>query len=114
MGKTLPAVNISETNDAITIEVAAPVMKKKDFSVELNDNQLCISYKKEMRHNDQDENKNVWRQENNFESFDRVFKIPESVNGEKINAEYEEGIFKITAFKKEEAHKKPSRMINIK
>ena len=53
----MPAVNISETNDAITIEVAAPGMKKKDFSVELNDNQLCISYKKEMRHNDQDEKK---------------------------------------------------------
>src|SRR5690349_18001270 len=47
IGTTLPAVNITETDSDLVIEVAAPGMNKKDFKVEIVDNQLHIGYKKE-------------------------------------------------------------------
>ena len=112
IGKTLPAVNIAETADALTIEVAAPGMKKKDFSIEFHDNQLRIGYKKENQPEPTEE-KNVWRQEYRFESFERVFNIPDTINGDNISANYVDGILKIVAPKKEEAKKKPSRQIEI-
>jgi HSP20 family protein len=42
-GTTLPAVNVKETNDSFTIEVAAPGMKRDDFTVQLQNNVLTIS-----------------------------------------------------------------------
>jgi HSP20 family protein len=113
IGKTVPAVNISETGDAIIIEVAAPGMKKNDFSIEFHDNQLRIGYKKENRSTEGNE-KNVLRREYSFETFERVFSLPESINGENISASYQDGILKIAAPKKEEAKKKPARNIEVR
>src|SRR5436190_19399928 len=44
IGTTLPAVNISETDNELIIEMAALGMEKKDFKLEMNDTQLQISY----------------------------------------------------------------------
>src|SRR5690242_19671430 len=47
IGTTIPAVNIEETDTDLVINVAAPGMNKKDFKVEVNDNQLHIGYNKQ-------------------------------------------------------------------
>jgi HSP20 family protein len=112
IGTTLPAVNISETNNELLIEVAAPGMKKNDFKVEINDNQLNISYRKET--NSENDDKNHWRKEFNFQSFERNFTLPTIVESDKIEATYNEGILKIVVPKKEEARKKPAKTIEIK
>ncbi len=112
IGKTTPAVNIFETTDAISIEVAAPGMKKNDFSIVFNDNQLTIGYKKENETKNSEE-KNILRREYYFESFERVFNMPEIITGENISATYEDGILKVMVPKKEEAKKKPARQIEI-
>jgi HSP20 family protein len=112
LGTTLPAVNISETDNEVVIEMAAPGMNKKDFKVEINDNQLHIGYNKENK-TDNNEN-NRWRQEFSFESFERTFTLPAIVEGEKIEANYTDGILKISLPKKEEARRKPARTIEIK
>lgn len=113
IGRTLPAINIADTADAITIDVAAPGMKKNNFGIEFNDNKLRISYKHESN-KEANEQKNVWRREYHFESFERTFNLPETIDGEKISATYEDGILKISVPKKEEAKKKPARMIDVK
>lgn len=112
IGTTLPAVNISETDNELVIEMAAPGMEKKDFKVELNDNQLQISYQKE-RNNESNES-NHWRREYNFSSFERTFSLPTIVEGDKIAATYTNGILRLSVPKKEEARKKPARNIEIK
>jgi len=45
---TLPSVNIKESNDAFTVEVAAPGFDKSDFKLELNHDLLTISSEKQM------------------------------------------------------------------
>src|ERR1043165_8919830 len=47
IGTSIPAVNIEETDTDLIINVAAPGMNKKDFIVEVNNNQLHIGYKKQ-------------------------------------------------------------------
>jgi HSP20 family protein len=112
IGTTLPAVNITETDTDLLIEVAAPGMNKKDFKVEIADNQLHIGYHKENK-NESDEN-NQWRKEFSFESFDRSFTLPAIVESDKVAATYADGILRISLTKKEEARRKPSRTVEIK
>ncbi len=112
IGTTLPAVNISETDNELVIEMAAPGMEKKDFKLELNDNQLQISYRKQ--ENENNNNMNHWRREFNFFSFERTFNLPAIVDGEKISASYTSGILRLSIPKKEEAGKKSAKNIEIK
>lgn len=112
IGTTLPAVNISETDNELVIEVAAPGMNKKDFKVEIADNQLHIGYNKE--HKKENNDHNQWRREFSFESFDRSFALPAIVESDKVAASYTDGILRITLNKKEEARRKPAQAIEIK
>jgi HSP20 family protein len=110
---TLPAVNVAETNDDFTIEVAAPGMRREDFHVELDNNMLTISSRRE----DQKHGKNIGnytRREFSYQSFQRTFTLPEDkVEGEKISAKYVDGILYITVPKKEEAKIKPPKQISV-
>lgn len=110
--QTLPLVNVIETEDDYFVEMAAPGMKKEDFHVELNNNILTISCEE----NDAKENGDVKysRREFYYKSFRRSFNLNNQVldNG-KIDATYRDGILRIKLPKKEEAKKKPVRLIEI-
>jgi HSP20 family protein len=105
-----PKVNIRETDDVFSIEVAAPGFDKKDFSVELDNNILTIEVKKE---ESKEENK-YSHYEFNYGSFKRSFTLPkDKVKESNIEAKYENGILNIALPKKEEAKPKPKRLIDI-
>jgi heat shock protein Hsp20 len=54
------------------------------------------------------------RREFSYQSFRRTFTLPETtVDGDKINARYTDGILVITLPKKEEVKPKPPRAIEI-
>lgn len=110
-GITLPKVNIKETADAFMVEMAVPGLKKSDFQIELDNQVLSIST--EMKEENEQREENYTRREFGYSSFKRTFNLPESVNDEKIKANYEYGILNIFLPKKEEAKKKPSRSIKI-
>jgi len=110
---TLPAVNVRENDQEFTIEVAAPGMKKDDFNINLDNNQLTIS--SEIKSKSESKEGNYSRKEFSYQSFSRSFRLPVSlVDGDKISAKYDEGILCIRLPKKEEAKPKPSRIISIK
>ena len=108
---TLPKVNIKEDDDGFAVEMAAPGMSKKDFNLELDNNVLTISSEKH------DESKNeddlYTRREFSYQSFQRSFTLPDTADGEKIKASYEDGILHIGIPKKEEAKPKPAKTIAI-
>jgi HSP20 family protein len=109
---TLPAVNVRETENEYELEVAAPGMKKDNFKINLDKDQLTISseWKGEKKEKDGD----YTRKEFSYQSFQRSFTIPEHlVDGEKISAKYNDGILRVILPKKEEAKPKPAREIKI-
>lgn len=111
---TLPAVNVSETNEDYVIEVAAPGMTRNEFKVELGNNVLTVSAQREERQEAQDESRNYMRREFNYQSFQRSFTLPENkVEGEKVTARYSDGILHITVPKRDEAKIKPVKQIAI-
>lgn len=99
---TLPAVNVKEKKDGFEIEMSAPGLKKEDFNVELSNNVLTISCAKKEEDETKDEDGRYTRQEFSYQSFSRSFNLPETVDHEKIDAKYEDGILILSIPKKEE------------
>ena len=110
-GITLPKVNIKETADAFMVEMAVPGLKKSDFHIDIDNQVLSIST--EIKEENEHQEENYTRREFGYSSFKRTFTLPESVNDEKINASYKEGILNIHLPKKDEAKQKPARSIKI-
>ena len=108
---SVPAVNIKENENNFDIELAAPGLNKKDFSINLEKDVLTVSSEKEV--NNESENENYMRKEFGFSSFKRSFSVPETVNTEKIKASFKNGILNIELPKMDEAKIKQTQRITI-
>ncbi len=109
---SVPAANISESDEAYKIELAVPGMKKEDFKVSLEDNMLSIS--SEINNEEKVDKSNFSHVEFRHQSFKRTFHLPEDrVNEEDIKASYENGVLSIELPKKAEAQKQAPKMIEI-
>ena len=106
---SVPSVNSVENNDSFEIDLAVPGMKKDDFTIELNDKILVIS----SNNSDDDQIENIRLNEFNYSSFQRSFRVPESVELDKIKANYKNGILKIKLPKRKDSITKPNRVIDI-
>jgi HSP20 family protein len=109
---TLPSVNIKEGEDGFEVEMAAPGLTKKDFKVELVNDQLTISSEKEIEKKSQEEGIYTKR-EFSYQSFCRTFNLPNSADAENIKANYDNGLLRVYIPKKEEAKPKPPKSIMI-
>src|SRR5688572_11172202 len=86
---TLPAVNILENAENFIVEMAAPGMKKEDFKIELEGNDLRISSERRSE-NEMQEGERYTRREYSYQSFQRSFTLPRDVvDVDQINAKYE-------------------------
>lgn len=108
----LPAVNIIEAEEYFDIQLAVPGKKKSDFKIEADEQVLTISSETISQSNDLDTN--YARKEFGYDSFKRLFDIPETVATDNISATYKEGILTVSLPKKEEALPQPKKMISIK
>jgi HSP20 family protein len=109
---SLPMVNVKESNEGFEVEMAAPGYSKNDFKLELNNDVLTISSEKSVE-NETKEGQQFSRREYSFQSFSRSFTLPNSADGDKIGAKYENGILRVSIPKKEEAKPKPAKQIAI-
>jgi HSP20 family protein len=107
----VPAVNIAENENEFHIELASPGLKKEDFKINLDKNVLTVSAEKKSEN--VEEGKKFSKREYSYNSFTRSFTLPESADHSKIEADYTDGILKLTVAKKEEA-KFQSREIAVK
>ena len=109
---TVPSVNIIQSDDDYTIELAAPGLTKKQFNIELDNDQLTISAELEEA---DDKTDGTWnRKEFSYTTFKRSFHISDEIDQESISAKYQHGILSIVLTKKEEAKPKEPTTIEIK
>jgi HSP20 family protein len=106
-----PSVNITEDTSEFIVEMAAPGLEKKDFKVEVENHTLCVSAEK--KEEKKEEEKNYWRREFSYNSFSRSFQLPENSLPDKIHAEYNNGVLKLTLPKKEVTVTRPTRNIQV-
>lgn len=111
LGVTVPSANIKETSKDYEIELAAPGLNQKDFSIEINNHTLTISAEKEEEKSKKDED--YFRKEYSFNSFCRTFSLPENIHYDKVKAKYESGVLKVTIPKLEETNVQPTRKVIV-
>lgn len=96
---SIPPVNIAEQGDNFQIIIAAPGLEKSDFNITVDKNQLIVSANKV--NPTLPEGAIVKRKEFNYSDFKRNFTLPETVDVNKIKAEYTDGLLSLTIHKKE-------------
>ena len=108
--ENMPAANLRETDKEYAIELAVPGMKRDDFNIEIDEHTLSISCQKEENINE--EKDNYKRREYNYSSFNRSFRLPETVMADKIKAQYDNGVLHITVPKAAQKEQRKKR-INV-
>lgn len=109
---TLPRVNILETGTDYRVEMAVPGMKKEDFRIELDNKTLIIQGEKSQE-SEADTPGTYARREFSYSAFRRSFDLPNTVESERIEATYMDGVLTLVVPKREEARQKPPRNIEI-
>ena len=108
-----PKANVVDGDKEITIEAAVPGLTKEDVSVEVHDGTLTISAGKQVV-NEINEKKYICR-ELKRSSFSRSFSLSESLNADKIDASFKNGLLTITIPKKEvKEDKQAPKRIEVK
>ena len=107
-----PAVNITEKGDAFHLELVAPGKEKKDFDVELEEDTLTISTTTDQESSE--DNSQFTRREFDYASFQRSFRIPETIDTKNIKANYKNGLLSIILPKRKEAIPEPKKQIEIR
>lgn len=99
-----PALDVHEDKESFSIRVELPGMKREDIEVTLQDGALVITgERKEEKVTDET---TVHRQERYYGKFTRALTLPAAVAGDKVKAQYKEGILTVTLPKAEEAKPK--------
>ena len=102
----IPSVDVVETKDAITLKADLAGMDPNDINLEMEDNVLAISG--ERRFQEEVEEDKYYRIERRYGSFSRSIALPQDVDPEKIEAEYENGVLTVSVPKVEAV--KPKRI----
>jgi HSP20 family protein len=103
-------VNIKERDTDFELEFLVPGFSKKDIEITVEDNSLTV--KGELESNELAENERYTRKEHVLNSFTRKFDLPESIDGDKISAEFKNGVLTVLVPKMAQAEK-VSRSIKI-
>lgn len=103
-GSWLPAIDISEDQQQITVKADLPGLKKEDIQVSLDHNILTI--RGERKSEEVKKEKNFHRVERSYGSFERSFNLGSTVDGSRVNAEYKDGVLEVTVPKTEAAKPK--------
>ena len=99
-----PALDVHEDKDSFSIRVELPGMRREDIEVSLQDGALVISG--ERKEEKVIEGTEVHRQERFYGRFSRALTLPSAVAGDKVKAQYKDGILTVTLPKAEEAKPK--------
>lgn len=99
-----PALDIYQTKDAVVVET--PVVKMDPAKVNISIENDVLTIEGESEQKSEVDEKNYYRKEVRYGSFHRSVALPVAVSGEKAEAEYKEGLLKITIPKAPQAKKK--------
>ena len=99
-----PAVDVYEDENAFLIKIDLPELSKEDVKVNLNENVLSLTGERRFEH--EDKRDGYHRVERRYGQFYRSFTLPPNVNSEAINAEFRDGVLRLTLPKREEAKPK--------
>ena len=109
-GTFVPPVDIYEDEHSINLRLEVPGVQEKDIDIRLENNTLTVRGERNFEKEEKEEN--FHRIERRYGAFTRSFTLPNTVDSEKVEANYENGVLKITLAKRAEAKPKQVK-INV-
>jgi HSP20 family protein len=97
------AMDVYENEEEFVVEADVPGMGPQDIEITLDENVLTIKGKREIQ---RENNRNYWCFERPSKSFSRSITLPSSVDCNKIQANYDKGVLKISIMKMPREHPK--------
>ena len=115
---TAPAVNVKESDNAYTMEIADPGLKKEFCSVNINnEGNLVVKIENKAQHEEkpaEGEKHHYLRREFSYASYEQAYSLPDEVDKDAISAKVEDGILTIALPKlAPEPEKKMDRVIEV-
>lgn len=99
-----PAMDVIETKDSVVLRAELPGLSDKDVEISVEGNTLSLKGEKKSHYEDQEGS--YRRAETRYGSFYRSFSLPNSVDQDKIDAQFTHGVLEITLPKVEKAKPK--------
>ena len=99
-----PLVDITEDDKEYLIKAELPEVKKEDVKVTVENGTLTITGERKFEKEEKD--KKYHRIERAYGSFMRSFALPEGAAGEKVSADFKDGVLKVHLPKSAEAKPK--------
>jgi HSP20 family protein len=96
----IPSVDILEKDGNLILRAELPGMTEKQIDLKLEGNTLTLKGERKM--DNEDKKSNYHRVESFYGSFTRSFRLPDTVDTEKINADYRNGVLTVTLPQKPE------------
>jgi len=94
-----PAVDVYENDKAYVVEVDLPGLRKEDVRVTVQDGVLTIQGERRLTR--EEKGVDYHRQERFYGKFLRSFTVPETVDVDRISAEFKDGVLRLTLPKRE-------------
>jgi HSP20 family protein len=96
-----PAVDIFETQDELVLRADLPGTQPREVAIQIENGTLTL--KGERKFENAENSKGYHRIERGYGTFARSFTLPDTVDAEKVKAEFSAGVLTITLPKKEVA-----------
>jgi HSP20 family protein len=96
-----PAVDILENENDLVLKADVPGVEPKDIDIRMENGTLTV--KGERKFENDGSQKGYHRIERSYGSFARSFALPDTVDPEKVKAEFKNGVLTVTLPKKEVA-----------
>lgn len=99
-----PRVNVSDSDENLSLTIELPGLDKKDIKVLVRDGVLTISGERQAKTEEKADG--YVRREISSGSFSRSFTLPDTVEAEKVSADYRDGLLHVVLPKSEAAKPK--------
>lgn len=100
-----PAVDILETENELVLTADLPGVPMENIDIRIEDGTLAVCGERKFE-SSEDKNSGYHRLERSYGSFKRIFTLPDTVDTEKVTADYKDGVLKVVLPKKEIAKPK--------
>jgi HSP20 family protein len=107
-GAWYPVVDVREATDELVLQAELPGLRSEDVSVGVENGVLTISGEKKQQTEEGQEGSDYHLVERRYGRFERSFTLPRSVDAQKVQAEFANGVLTVTLPKAEAA--KPRRI----
>lgn len=93
MGEWTPALDVSETKDAVMVKAEVPGMDATDIGLSLHGDVLTL--KGEKKHEKEENDEHYYRTERSYGAFARAVRLPALVDGSKVTATFKNGLLTV-------------------